>query len=120
MICKEGVRELEDRTEERRTRVSVIAGEIDSIQFAQDTARAVGARGGIAGGIAAEVTAQAIRLARQKDRLEQEKHRLEAQLSRLEQAISAARRQLAETERNLGQFNAAFRDLNCPLGAIPF
>jgi len=114
------IRELEVQTDERRTRVSEIADQIESIQFAQDSARALGARGGIAGGIAAEVTAQAIRLARQKDRLEQEKQRLEAQLSRLGRALSAAERRLAETNGNLSQFNAAFQNLDCPLGAIPF
>lgn len=115
----DSIRELEESAADLRSRIAEIDGQIASIQFAEDVARSARSQGP-AGAVVGEVTAQAIRLAMQRDQLEREKQRLEAQLSRVDRHLNNDQRQFEQVDHNLNVLNSAFANLNCPLGLRDF
>ncbi len=114
------IQRLESRLNDINARLAEIGRNLAGIQFAQDTARAAGSRGGAPGAIAGEVTAQAIRLATQKGELERDQHRLEAQHANLEHQLNERRRRFEDVDHNFQSANNRFGDLRCPLGARAF
>lgn len=111
---------LESDLNDINARLADIARDLAHIQFAQDTVRAAGSRGGVPGAIASEVTAQAIRLATQKGELERDQHRLEVQRSNLEYRLDERRRRFEDVGHAFASANARFGALDCPLGARAF
>ena len=113
------IRRLEVQSRNIEERIFDIKQAIRHIDVAEHSARSLGGRGGIGGAVAGEVTAQAIRLAMQRDALEAELRQKTSELSRLKQPIEQAKRRLASVEHILRELRSGFENLKCPGSRIP-